>query len=54
MIDVPDTSSDDEYWCPSPINDAALVSVDTHKLWHDIAHILKCVYRETDREFAGL
>jgi hypothetical protein len=55
MIIVPDTSSDDEYWCSScsSVNDSELLSLDTRKLWHDIAHIIKCIYRETNREFAG-
>ncbi len=52
MIIIPDTSSDDEYWSSS-VNDSELISLDTRKLWHDIAHIIKCIYRETNREFAG-
>jgi len=52
MIFAPDTSSDDEYWSSS-VNDSELISLDTKKLWHDIAHIIKCIYRETNREFAG-
>jgi hypothetical protein len=53
---VPDTSSDEEYCCSScsSVNDSELVSLDTRKLWHDIAHIIKCIYRETNREFAGI
>ncbi len=55
MIIVPDTSSDDEYWCSScsSVNDSELISLDTRQLWHDIAHIIKCIYRETNREFTG-
>lgn len=55
MIIVPDISSDEEYWCSScsSNNDSELISVDTRKLWHDIAHVIKCIYRETNREFAG-
>ena len=55
MIIVPDTSSDDEYWCSScsSVNDSDVISLDTRKLWHDVAHIIKCIYRETNREFAG-
>ncbi|CAF1187855.1 unnamed protein product [Rotaria sp. Silwood1] len=54
VIIVPDISSDDEYWCSScsSVNDSELISLDTRKLWQDIAHIIKCIYRETNREFA--
>ncbi|CAF2935165.1 unnamed protein product [Rotaria sp. Silwood2] len=54
VIVVPDISSDDEYWCSScsSVNDSELISLDTRKLWQDIAHIIKCIYRETNREFA--
>ncbi|CAF1148865.1 unnamed protein product [Rotaria sordida] len=54
VIVAPDISSDDEYWCSScsSINDSELISLDTRKLWQDIAHIIKCIYRETNREFA--
>ncbi|CAF3974226.1 unnamed protein product [Adineta steineri] len=56
MIIVPDISSDDdddEYSCStcSSVNDSELISLDTKKLWHDIAHLIKCIYRETHREF---
>jgi len=56
MIIVPDISSDEEYWCSScsSVNDSELISLDTRKLWHDIAHIIKCIYRETNREFEGI
>ena len=42
-------NSDDEY---SYSNDSEFISIDTRKLWHDIAHIIKCIYRETNAEFS--
>ena len=51
-IIVPDLSSDDEHSCSS-VNDSQLISLDTTKLWLDIAHMIKCIYRETNREFTG-
>jgi hypothetical protein len=56
MIIVPDISSDEDDSCSScsSMNDSELISLDTRKLWHDIAHINKCVYRETNREFTGI
>ncbi len=55
MIIVPDISSDEDCCSScSSMNDSELISLDTRKLWHDIAHIIKCVYRETNREFTGI
>ena len=49
---VPDISSDEEY-CSSD-NDSEFIPLDTRKLWQDLAHIIKCIYRETNREFTGI
>lgn len=56
MMIVPDISSEEEYYCSScsSDNESELISVDTRKLWHDIARIIKCIYRETNRDFAGI
>jgi hypothetical protein len=53
MMIVPDISSDEEYYCSSD-NDSEFIPIDTRKLWHDLAHIIKCIYRETNREFTGI
>ncbi|CAF4028576.1 unnamed protein product, partial [Rotaria magnacalcarata] len=53
MIIVPDTSSDDnndECWCQSCTND--LDDLNSRQLWDDLSHIIKCVYRATDKEFS--
>ncbi|CAF1165134.1 unnamed protein product [Rotaria magnacalcarata] len=53
MIVVSDINSNDEYLCSpsSSVNDLELISLDTKTLWQDIAHIIKCIYRETNKEF---
>lgn len=55
IIVVSDINSDDEPWRSSCslMNESELISLDTEKLWDDIAHIMKCIYRETNKEFAG-
>ncbi|CAF3466512.1 unnamed protein product [Rotaria sp. Silwood1] len=53
MIIVPDTSSDDnhdECWCQSCTNDVD--DINSRQLWDDLSHIIKCVYRATDKEFS--
>jgi hypothetical protein len=55
MIIVPDTSSeenDDECWCQSCTNDEH--DSNSRQLWDDLSHIIKCVYRTTDKQFSGL
>lgn len=65
MIIVPDTSSDDDEddedndddsdcWCPACVS---LID-DEHdskyrELWEHLAHIVKCLYRTTDKDFSG-
>ncbi|UJR20533.1 hypothetical protein I4U23_023660 [Adineta vaga] len=54
MMIVPDISSDDESGCSScssSVNDSEFISLDTRKLWHEIVHLIKCIYRETNLEF---
>jgi hypothetical protein len=50
MIIVPDTSSDDECWCQSCTNDEH--DSNSRQLWDDLSHIIKCVYRATDKQFS--
>lgn len=55
MIIVPDTSSDDnndDCWCQSCTSD--INDMNSRQLWDDLSHIIKCVYRATDKEFSGL
>ncbi|CAF3414133.1 unnamed protein product [Rotaria socialis] len=53
MLVVSDINSNDEYLysSSSSVNDLELISLDTKTLWQDIAHIIKCIYRETNKEF---
>jgi hypothetical protein len=54
MIIVPDTSSeenDDECWCQSYNNDEH--DSNSRQLWDELSHIIKCVYRATDKQFSG-
>lgn len=54
MIIVPDTSSeenDDECWCQSCRNDED--DSNSRQYWEDLSHIIKCVYRATDKQFEG-
>jgi hypothetical protein len=54
MIIVPDTSSDennDECWCQSCTNHEH--DSKSRQLWDDLSHIIKCVYRATDKQFSG-
>ena len=54
---VPDTSSeendddDDECWCQSCTNEEH--DSNSRQLWDDLSHIIKCVYRATDKQFSG-
>ncbi|CAF0737080.1 unnamed protein product [Adineta steineri] len=50
MIIVPDTSSDDDYWCQSCTDDEH--DSNNRQLWDDLSHIIKCVYRATDKDFS--
>ncbi|CAF1522707.1 unnamed protein product [Adineta ricciae] len=50
MIIVPDTSSDDEYWCHSCTDDEH--DVNYRQMWDDLSYIVKCVYRATDKDFS--
>jgi hypothetical protein len=61
MIIVPDKSSDDDdddddkclrLSCTPLINDEH--DLNNHRLWDDLSHIVKCIYRATDKEFSGL
>jgi hypothetical protein len=56
MIIVPDTSSEendeDECWFESCTNDEH--DLNSRQLWDDLSHIIKCVYRTTDKQFSGL
>ncbi|UJR29165.1 hypothetical protein I4U23_010379 [Adineta vaga] len=50
MIIVPDTSSDDEYWCQSCTDDEH--DMNYRQYWDELSHIIKCVYRATDKDFS--
>ena len=52
---APDMSSDDESSCSScsSAHDSEFISLDTRKLWHTVAHLIKSIYRKTNREFLG-
>ena len=52
MIIVPDTSSDDDYWCHSCTDDEH--DGNYRQMWDDLSHIVKCVYRATDKDFSGM
>ena len=52
MIIVPDTSSDDECCCVSCMKDEQDTNI--HQLWEELSHIIKCVYRATDKKFSGM
>lgn len=54
MIIVPDTSSednDDECWCQTCHSTEQ--DSDIRQYWHDLSHIIKCIYRATDKQFQG-
>ena len=50
-----DEEEEEDFRCSScsSDNETELIAIDTRKLWHDLAHLIKCIYRETNREFAG-
>ena len=37
----------------SSTNETEFVSIDTQRLWNDIAHLVRCVYRESNSEYLG-
>ena len=56
MIMESENSSDEEFSDSSSTshdNGRELVPIDRVKLWNDISHLIKCIYRENHREFIG-
>ncbi|CAF0844840.1 unnamed protein product [Adineta ricciae] len=53
LMIAPDMSSDDESSCSSclSVHDSEFISLDTRKLWHTVAQLIKSIYHKTDREY---